>query len=268
MHSIEHAARALAVTVSLSLGLGLVAGCSKRPAATAPPAQAEAPRPAHPNLSGVWLAYASSAPGTTAAAGPQYSPAGQAKVEEFYAQFTEVPDPGSYCVGTGMPGVMLSIAGYPIEIIQSAERITMLAELEMQLRRIYLDGRGHPNDFPTTGVGHSIGRWDGETLVIDTALLKEWQARPWPRTEHTRIEERLYLTKESAVNVTPSAFITEKPISDDVLVDELTVTDPALYGEPQRRTMYYRKVVDTATLEYDCPIDLWLQALEKNRVSP
>ena len=163
---------------------------------------------------------------------------------------------------------MLSIAGYPIEIIQTAERVTMLAELEMQLRRIYLDGRGHPNDFPTTGVGHSIGRWDGETLVVDTALLKDWRARPWPRTERARIEERLYLVKESAVNVTPSAFITERPISDDVLVDELTVADPALYAEPQRRTMYYRKVVDTATLEYDCPVDLWLQALEKNRVSP
>jgi hypothetical protein len=267
MHPIGHGACAHALGVSLSLALALLSGCS-RPSSTTAPAQPDAARPAHPDFSGVWLAYASSAPGTTAAAGPQYSAAGQAKVEEFYAQFTEVPDPGSYCVGTGMPGVMLSIAGYPIEIIQTAERVTMLAELEMQLRRIYLDGRGHPNDFPTTGVGHSIGRWDGETLVVDTALLKDWRARPWPRTERARIEERLYLVKESAVNVTPSAFITERPISDDVLVDELTVADPALYAEPQRRTMYYRKVVDTATLEYDCPVDLWLQALEKNRVSP
>ncbi len=223
--------------------------------------------PAHPDFSGVWLAFGSETPGTSGTATPRLSPDGETAVDGFYAQFTEVPDPGSFCVPNGMPGVMLSTAGYPIEILQTAERLTILAELEMQLRRIYLDGRPHPADYPSTGNGHSIGRWDLDTLVVDTALLKAWPTRPWPRTEGTLIRERIRLTQRAAVDVRPNAFVTQAPLGDDVLVMELTVTDAKLYAEPQRRTTYYQRVADSATLEYDCEMGLWEQALEKNRVS-
>jgi len=222
---------------------------------------------AEPDFSGVWLAFASSTPGATGPQGPGLSTAGQAVVDEFYGRYSDVPDPGSFCVANGMPGVMLSIAGYPIEILQGGNRITMLAELEMQVRRIYIDGRRHPADYPTTGTGHSIGRWEAQTLIVDTVLLTEWSARPWPRSEQTRIEERIFLTKEAQIDVPASAFITQQPIDDDVLVVELTLSDPDLYAGPQRRTIYYRKIVDTATLEYDCAAELWLRELEKNRVS-
>ena len=49
--------------------------------------------------------------------------------------------------------------------------------------------------------------------------------------------------------------------------DEITVTDPALYAGPQRRTAYFQRMADTATLEYACSAEHWLEALEKNRVS-
>ena len=122
---------------------------------------------------------------------PRYSPEGQAMLDAFTAQFSSIPETGAWCYGTGMPSVMLSTVSYPIEIVQHASRLVMLAELEMQVRRVYLDGRPHPEDFLPTGVGHSVGTWDGDTLVIDTTLLSEWQMRPWPRTEQTHIVERV-----------------------------------------------------------------------------
>jgi hypothetical protein len=138
----------------------------------------------------------------------------------------------------------------------------------MQVRRVFLDGREHPQDFLPTGVGHSTGTWDGETLVIDTALLEEWQLRPWPRSDQTRIVERVRLTKLADVSARPSGFVAqvEAPINDDVLVVDLTLTDPALYVGPQRRIAYYQRMSDTATLEYACARELWLEELEMHRI--
>ncbi len=221
----------------------------------------------HPDFTGVWMAFASVAP--DGARQPKYSAEGQAKLDAFYAQYTEVPELGAFCVGSGMPGVMFSTVSYPIEILQSDTRMTMLAELEMQVRRIFMDGRGHPDDYLPTNVGHSIAHWEDDMLVIDTTLLAEWPGRPWPRGDQTHIVERLYLTKRDAVGIESTGFVStvEPPITDDVLVVDLTVTDSTYYDGPQRRVTYYQFMDDTATLEYDCPSVLWREALEKNQVT-
>jgi len=200
---------------------------------------------------------------------PRYTPEGLAMLDAFAAQFSSIPETGAFCVPTGMPSIMLSTVSYPIEIVQHASRLVMLAELEMQVRRVFLDGREHPDDFLPTGVGHSIGSWDGDTLVIDTTLLEQWPLRPWPRSEQTRVVERVRLTKLADVSARPSGFVAtvEAPINDDVLVDEMTLTDATLYAGPQRRTVYYQRMADTATLEYACAAERWLDELEKNRVS-
>jgi hypothetical protein len=246
----------------------LVAACTPPPSAPTQPAAAQPAAAEHPDLSGVWMAFAVENPDGTGNA-PRYSPEGEATLDAFAAQFTEIPETGAWCYGTGMPSVMMSTVSYPIEFVQDASRIIMVAELEMQVRRVYLDGRPHPDDFLPQGVGHSVGTWDGDTLVIDTGLLSEWQLRPWPRTEQTRITERMYLTKLDKVDVRATGFVAsvEKPINDDVLVDEITVIDPALYAGPQRRTAYFQRMADTATLEYACSAEHWLEALEKNRAS-
>jgi hypothetical protein len=168
-----------------------------------------------------------------------------------------------------MPSIMLSTVSYPVEFVQNESRLVMLAELEMQVRRVYLDGREHPTDYLPSSAGHSVGTFEGDTLVIDTALLEEWQVRPWPRSDQTRIVERLHITKLGDVSVRPTGFIAtvQQPINDDVLVDELTLTDPTLYDGPQRRTVYFQRMADTATLEYICSAEHWLRELEKNRVS-
>lgn len=241
--------------------LGLAA-CTPTPSADSQPAPATTP-----DLSGVWMAFAVENPDGAGNA-PRYSPEGQAMLDAFAAQFSSIPETGAWCYGTGMPSVMLSTVSYPIEIVQHASRLVMLAELEMQVRRVYLDGRPHPDDFLPTGVGHSVGTWDRDTLVIDTTLLSEWNVRPWPRTEHTHIVERVRLTKLGDVTARATGFVASvaKPINDDVLVVEMTLTDP-IYASPQRRTAYFQRMADTATLEYACSAEHWLEELEKNRVS-
>lgn len=248
--------------------IGIIAGLATIVAACTPPPTPQTAAPAPPDFSGVWMAFAVENPDGNGNA-PRYSAAGQASLDAFAAQYTSIPETGAYCVPTGMPSVMLSTVAYPVEIVQAESRLVMLAELEMQVRRVFLDGRPHPDDFLSTGVGHSVGRFEGNRLLIDTTLLSEWQIRPWPRTEQTHIEEQLYLTKRADVGAQANGFVAsvEPPIDDDVLVVELTVTDPALYDGPQRRTAYFQRMSDTATLEYACAMETWLEDLEKNRVT-
>ena len=66
----------------------------------------------------------------------------------------------------GMPGP------FPFEIYQSDELIVFRLEYYDQVRVIFLDGRDHPGpDYPHTTVGHSIGHWEDDVLVVDTTHL-------------------------------------------------------------------------------------------------
>lgn len=226
------------------------------------------PQPAPPDFTGVWMAFAVENPdggGNT----PRYSPAGAAKLNAFASQFRSIPETGKACLGTGMPGVMLSMVSYPIQIVQTPKLLVMLAELEMQLRRVHLDGRGRGDDLLASSMGHSLGSWERDTLVIDSVQLSEWEVRPWPRSDQAHIVERVRLTTLDQITARPSGFIADmKPLNDDVLVIEMTLTDPAYYSGPQRRTIYYQRMDDTATLEYLCATEHWLQELEKQRKTP
>lgn len=218
-------------------------------------------RAQEPDLSGVWQAYASV---------PQFGPGqagalseeGAELVEAYFAGYgDDFADPGEYCVPPGMPSTMTSMVSYPIEIIQSPNRVTMLAELDMQVRRIYMDDRDFPDDYPTSRMGYSTGNWEGETLVIETRLLGEYLMRSWPRTENTTIVERVYRANRDELAVERNGFPPEND-SNELLVFEMTLTDPTLYTEPQSITMYYQKIPEVEFLEYDCAAGLWYRALE------
>jgi hypothetical protein len=196
-----------------------------------------------PDFNGVWLAFASSPPFVRGAPSP-LSENGEKTVNAFYEKYGDkYVEPGAYCVPPGMPSTMTAIVGYPIEIIQTEDRLTMLAELEMQVRRIYIDGRKIPENYPATRMGYSVGSWDRDTLVIDTALLKPSPLRGWPRSEHTRIQERIHMLNRAEVKARPSSFIITEPINDKVLAVEMTVTDPTLYKEPRKVTIYYMQMM-------------------------
>jgi hypothetical protein len=103
------------------------------------------------------------------------------------------------CLPEGMPSWML-ITHNALEILITPGRVTMLGESDgSRLRRIYTDGRPHPADPDPTFHGHSIGHWEGGTLVIDTiGILPESyiavdEAVGVPNDGNLRVIERLYL---------------------------------------------------------------------------
>lgn len=71
------------------------------------------------------------------------------------------------------PSVIYSIQGpFPFEIYQTPQMIVFKYEYFDMVRVIFLDGRGHPgSDAPHSPIGHSIGHWEGDELVIDTTHL-------------------------------------------------------------------------------------------------
>ena len=71
--------------------------------------------------------------------------------------------------------IVYSMQGpFPMEIHQAAELMVIRLEYYDQVRVVFLDGRSHPPaDAPHTKVGHSVGRWDGSTLIVDTTHISE-----------------------------------------------------------------------------------------------
>jgi len=71
------------------------------------------------------------------------------------------------------PTVDWQFGTFPFEIIQSPKRILIIFERDHEIRQIWTDGREHPKDFGHNWFGHSIGHWEGETLVADTIGLND-----------------------------------------------------------------------------------------------
>jgi hypothetical protein len=75
-------------------------------------------------------------------------------------------DKTAHCEPPGMP-LMMSIA-YGGEILMTPGRVTIISEWAGDTRRIFTDGRPHPDDFEPSYEGHSIGHWEGDDLIVDT----------------------------------------------------------------------------------------------------
>jgi hypothetical protein len=100
--------------------------------------------------------------------------------------------PPSHCLPLGVPGAdILSYA--PYKIIQAPGVIVMLYEVDNTRRQVYTDGRKLPVDPQPAWLGYSVGHWEGDTLVVDTAGFndKSWlDAIGHPHSEALRVQER------------------------------------------------------------------------------
>ena len=123
-----------------------------------------------PDLSGVWVPDVADQRRKEREERPPWTPAAQAQIDFLVAE-DRAGRPKlilDHCLPHGMPSWML-ITHNALEILATPGRITMLGEGDgNRIRRIYTDGRAHPSDPDLTIHGHSIGRWDGDTLVVDT----------------------------------------------------------------------------------------------------
>src|SRR5438874_3044530 len=111
------------------------------------------------------------------------------------------------CLPEAMPAWML-ITHNAMEILFTPGRVTMLGESDgNRLRRIYTDGRPHPEDPDPTFHGHSIGHWEGETLVVDTVgvmpqtYIAIGEGVGVPNNGDMHIKERIYLAAKDILHV-------------------------------------------------------------------
>jgi hypothetical protein len=102
--------------------------------------------------------------------------------------------PPSHCLPLGVPGSdVLSYS--PFKIIEAPGEIVVLYEVDNTRRQIYTDGRPLPVDPQPAWLGYSVGKWDGDTMVVDTAGFndKSWlDAFGHPHSEALRVQERFH----------------------------------------------------------------------------
>lgn len=126
-----------------------------------------------PDLSGVWLPKPlAPVDGVYLPADnlPPWTPAAAKRVQRMLADDKAGRPQNIYidCLPEGMPSFVLMTLN-AVEFLVTPGRVTVLGEFDgNRLRRIWTDGRGHPDDPDLTFSGHSIGRWEGSTLVVDT----------------------------------------------------------------------------------------------------
>jgi hypothetical protein len=197
-----------------------------------------APQPPRPvDFSGVWPRTSSGLARVTL----DYTPAAQAAVDDYHY----LDDPALRCVSPGL--VRISGWPYPLEIVQNDAQLTILYESFHEVRRIFLDGRGYPEELPHRSMGYSLGRWDGSTLVVETKMLTPAYVdlAGQPLSEDARVVERMSLSADG-----------------QTLRSELTLHDPQNYRRPITRHRAWRKTPDTLILEYDCDPYPFFRGLE------
>jgi hypothetical protein len=143
----------------------------------------------------------------------------------------------SNCMPPGMPR-MMGTGQYPIEFLFTPGRVTIQHEAWMQTRSIFTDGRGHPEDLEAGVFGHSIGHWEGDTLVVDTVGLKTITELEtgMKHSDKLRVTERIHLA----------------PNDPNTLLVEMTMEDPEALAAPYKRTHTFRRERDWNLMEFVC----------------
>jgi hypothetical protein len=103
---------------------------------------------------------------------------------------------------------------------------------------IYTDGRPHPDDLDPSFQGHSIGRWEGDTLVVDTVGIKPIVALAMgmKHSGKLRITERIHLAKGDP----------------NTLLVEMTLNDPDALEKPFSQTLTFKRSRDWDLIEFIC----------------
>jgi hypothetical protein len=154
-----------------------------------------------PDFGGVWTPVISDQVAQEKTNPPPWTPQAAKQIEHMYEEEKAGrPFPViDHCFPTGMPSYML-ITHNAFELLITPGRVTLLGEGDgNRLRRIYTDGRPHPADPDPSFHGHSIGHWEGQTLVVDTiallpqAYLAVNEAVGVPNNGDMHIVERIHL---------------------------------------------------------------------------
>ena len=246
-----------AIVVALGSGVTLAAQWVKlrtadmpRTAAGAPDLSAPAPRTADgkPDLSGLWITAASNSlpcgqglvacgielpmsreggnMGASLPGGLPYQPWAAEAVKRNMATSSK-DDPHGLC----LPDTFLRAYGLPhiVKFVQTPRLLIALEEYNADYRQIFLDGRALPGDLNPAWNGYSVGRWDGDTLVVDSAGFRDdlWlDFRGSPLTSAGKVRERMTRPDFGHLNI------------------EVTVDDPKAYTRPWTVTLRQQIIAD------------------------
>ena len=122
-----------------------------------------------------------------------------------------------------------------MQIAQTPGAVYMFFDNYSQARRIYLDGRKHPEGLPPSFMGHSIGWWDGDTLVTDTVAFNDltWlDSMGHPHSTALRVEERI------------------RRVDQDTLEIEFLFDDPKAYTRHWRGKKLFERKPNWELMEY------------------
>jgi hypothetical protein len=265
----------------MAAGVAIVAGAGLAAAQTQPPAAASGLTPeqvvaysispnklptapiasvpqafGHPDFSGYWLQdqgilfsdptpkhHSGSHPGYDDTINPiPFTPAAAAA----YKVFNDGVKANGYdrindCDPTGMPRIMAN--PFPMELIQLKDKLVMLFEFKSQVRRAYMDGRPHPNEdnYDASYMGHSIAKWEGDTLVVETENIGVF---PGKKIQITGI-----MHGDKLKTVERVRFLTP-----DRIEWEITMIDPEMFTKPWvNRRSFTRRSLKIDVPEYECP---------------
>jgi hypothetical protein len=141
------------------------------------------------------------------------------------------------CLPHGAPDAML-VPGYPFKIIQTPGETILLEEEFNQYRQIFTDGRALPVDPNPAWFGYSIGKWEGDTFVVETTGFSD---QSWldngghPHTDALHLTERFRRRNFGSLEL------------------EVTVDDPKAYTKPWKSvTVHFELLPDTELIEHLC----------------
>lgn len=160
-----------------------------------------------------------------------------------YSQDTEQNDPLLQCRGRPTPSMIVYTDLYPIQIEfdKAKQTATIRSQFFDEVRTVYMDGRSHPPANERTYEGHSIGHWEGDTLVVDTTNFTDHRS-PYqngiPSGAQKHVVERYQLTADG----------TRMEV-------EFTLEDPEYIAKPMthRRTLIYSPDIDMSP--FNCNIE-------------
>ncbi len=154
------------------------------------------------------------------------------------AWYQPTDDPALRCEPPGMPENMLS--PYPIEFVDRGAELTLRLEEWDGLRVIHMAPAGGGEDRPATLMGYSVGRWEGQTLVVETTKLNSryFDARGTPHSTSSQILERFTLSEDA-----------------NRLDWEATVIDPETFTEPvSPQKMHWAWVPGEEVKPFNCTV--------------
>lgn len=190
-----------------------------------------------PDLNGVWdrpyVPDMSRNGANQQGAGPlPFTPWGE---DNFKSYDVSKFDYTGHCLPQGLTRSMNS--PFPIEIFQTANRVAVLYEAWNVFHVVPTDGRGFKKELEPTWMGTSIGRWDGDTLVVETAGFNgktRLDTVGHPLTESLRVTERF--TRSDAKHIRY----------------EVTIDDPKAYSKPWTNVRTFTLRSDWEIMEYSC----------------